>query len=113
MQGIHRSFLVATLGGLCLLGSALAQQNPPPKPPEGQGNGQGGEHRGPPPDALAACTSLASGAACTMTTPQGSMSGTCGAPEGKPLACRPARPPQGHGQGDSGNKSPPPPKPAN
>jgi hypothetical protein len=113
MQGIHRSFLVAALGGLCLLGSALAQQNPPPKPPEGQGKGQDGGHHGPPPEALTACKSLSSGAACTMTTPQGSMSGTCGAPEGKPLACRPARPPQGQGQGqgDSGNK--PPPKPAN
>ncbi len=112
MQGSHRSFLLAALGGLCLLGSALAQQNPPPKPPEGQGKGQDGGHRGPPPEALAACKSLSSGATCTMTTPQGSMSGTCGAPEGKPLACRPARPPQGQGQGD-GSSKPPPPKPAN
>ncbi len=49
-----------------------------------------GEHRKPPPEALAACKSLASGAACNFTSPRGAEAGTCGAPEGKPLACRPA-----------------------
>ena len=87
--------------------AALAQQSAPPKPPEGQSNGQDSTHRGPPPEALAACKSLASGAACSMTTPRGTLTGTCGGPEGKPLACRPAPPPQGDGQGK------PPPKPAN
>lgn len=84
--------------------AALAQQNGPPKPPDGESSGT---HRGPPPEALAACKSLASGAACSMTTPRGTLSGTCGGPEGKPLACRPAQPPQGEGQGK------PPPKPVN
>lgn len=89
------------LGGLLLVtGAALAQQNPPPA-------GDKGPPGGPPPEALAACKSLASGAACSMATPGGTLSGTCGAPEGKPLACRPAQPPQGNGQGKQ------PPKPAN
>ncbi len=57
--------------------------------------GQGG-HRPPPAEALAACKSLASGAACNFTSPRGKATGTCFAPEGKPLACRPSgAPPQG------------------
>lgn len=62
--------------------------NPPPPP---AANGQE-PHRGPPPEALAACKSLVSGAACTFKSPWGAETGTCFAPEAKPLACRPARP---------------------
>lgn len=94
---------LALCGLLLATGAALAQQNPPPAGDKGPPGG------GPPPEALAACKSLASGAACTMTTPHGTLTGTCGAPEGKPLACRPARPPQGQGEGNGK----PPPKPAN
>lgn len=46
--------------------------------------------RGPPTEALEACKSLAAGKDCSFTTPQGkSLQGSCWAPEGKPLACRP------------------------
>jgi len=74
---------LALCGLLLATGAALAQQNPPPAGDKGP--------------------------ACTMTTPRGTLTGTCGAPEGKPLACRPARPPQGQGEG----AGKPPPKPAN
>ena len=50
---------------------------------------EGGGHRGPPPEALAACKSLASGAECGFTGKHGAMKGSCWAPEGKPLACKP------------------------
>ena len=50
---------------------------------------EGGGHRGPPPEALVACKSLAAGAACGFSGERGSMKGSCWAPEGKPLACRP------------------------
>ncbi|MES2183103.1 MAG: hypothetical protein V4505_01025 [Pseudomonadota bacterium] len=51
--------------------------------------------RGPPPEALAACRTLAAGTACTFSTPyRGLEKGSCWAPEGRPLACRPNdRPP--------------------
>ena len=48
------------------------------------------EPRRPPLEALDACKSSASGAACSFTSPQGKATGTCFAPEGKPLACRPS-----------------------
>lgn len=75
------------------------------KPPVG-GPAQGqGEHRTPPPEALAACKSLAAGAACSFTSPRGSEDGTCFAPEGKPLACRPKNGPGGGGQGPQGQQT--------
>jgi len=49
-------------------------------------------HHAPPPEALAACKSLSSGQECSFTSPHGAMTGTCWAPEGKPLACRPKHP---------------------
>ena len=56
----------------------------------------------PPPEALAACKSLASGKECSVKTPDGTtIAGTCFAPKGKPLACKPKDPPKG---------APPPPK---
>ena len=46
--------------------------------------------QGPPPEALAACKSLASGATCSFSGPRGDVSGTCFAPQqGMALACRP------------------------
>jgi hypothetical protein len=63
-------------------------------------------HHAPPPEALEACKSLSSGQACSFTSPRGAMTGTCWAPEGKPLACRPKHPP-----GPAGSESGPnPPK---
>jgi hypothetical protein len=50
---------------------------------------EGGGHRVPPAEALAACKSLASGAECGFTSERGTMKGNCWAPEGKPLACKP------------------------
>ncbi len=50
----------------------------------------GGARQGPPPEALAACKSLASGAVCSFGGLRGDVSGTCFAPQqGMALACRP------------------------
>lgn len=43
----------------------------------------------PPAEALQACKSASSGQACSFTSSQGSTTGTCWAPEGKALACKP------------------------
>lgn len=51
-------------------------------------DGAGGPRK-PPPEALAACKTLSSGQACGFTAPHGAVKGTCWAPEGKPLACKP------------------------
>ncbi|AWI81113.1 MAG: hypothetical protein CVU19_08585 [Betaproteobacteria bacterium HGW-Betaproteobacteria-13] len=66
---------VACFSGLLLAQSAIAQQGGPRKPPQ---------------EALDACKSLSNGADCSFNAPSGTVSGTCAAPEGKPLACRPA-----------------------
>lgn len=55
----------------------------------------GGAHRKPPPEARDACKSLQSGQDCSFTSPQGVVKGSCFAPEGKPLACRPKNAPNG------------------
>ena len=50
-------------------------------------------HHGPPPEALAACASLTSGAACTVSFNGQTQAGTCVAgPSGEARACLPARP---------------------
>lgn len=55
--------------------------------------GQGGAGQGKPPaEAVQACKSLVSGQDCSFTTSKGSRTGTCWAPEGKPLACKPKKP---------------------
>ena len=96
------------VASLFLAFGATAQQaqnnGAPPKPPEG-GQGQGPDgHRGPPPEALGACKSLAAGAACSFTSPRGPETGTCFAPEGKPLACRPKHGPGEGGKGTQGQQ---------
>ncbi len=49
---------------------------------------------GPPPEALEACKDKKSGEACQFNSPRGdSVSGICSAPQDKPLACKPERPP--------------------
>lgn len=70
----HATLLLASVAAF-----AQPQGGPPP----------GGEHRGPPPEALAACKTAKAGADCTFTQGERSMKGSCWAPEGKPLACRP------------------------
>lgn len=95
------------LAALCA--SAMAQTAAPGKPnpmppgtaasapmrghpgPGAQG-GPGGEHRGPPPEALAACKGLKADAACGFTSPHGAVQGRCWAPPDKPLACKPEHP---------------------
>jgi hypothetical protein len=65
---------------------AFAQEGPP---------GGRGPPRRPPPEALAACEGKSAGASCSFSHESHSVSGTCFAPEGKPLACKPDRPPPG------------------
>jgi hypothetical protein len=62
----------------CSSGLLLAQ------PAEGQGG-----PRKPPQEALDACKSSTSGQECSFSSPHGTVKGTCWAPEGKPLACKP------------------------
>jgi len=50
--------------------------------------GQGGPRR-PPQEALDACKSLSAGQECSFADSQGSIKGSCWAPEGRPLACKP------------------------
>lgn len=57
-------------------------------------DGKGGPPK-PPAEALASCKALSSGTECSFASPQGTVTGTCWAPEGKPLACKPKGPPPG------------------
>ncbi|MCX7162262.1 MAG: hypothetical protein NT083_04315 [Rhodocyclales bacterium] len=45
--------------------------------------------RKPPPEAIEACKSLSAGQECSFSSPHGTVKGSCWAPEGKPLACKP------------------------
>lgn len=67
---------------LLLAATAVSAQGPGGPPP-------GGEHRGPPPEALAACKTAKAGADCSFIQGDRTMKGSCWAPEGRPLACRP------------------------
>jgi len=60
-----------------------------------QSPSDGGQHPRPPPEAIDACKNSSSGAQCSFSTDRGSITGTCWAPEGKPLACKPAGDPPG------------------
>jgi hypothetical protein len=73
------TFGTAALTACCGL-SAQTAAGGPPKPPA---------------EALAACASLSSGKDCSFTSPHGTVAGTCWAPEGKPLACKPKDAPAG------------------
>ena len=86
------SLLLAAAGAF-----AQPQGGPPP----------GGEHRGPRPEALAACKTAKAGADCSFTHGDRTVKGSCSAPEGRPLACRPkdAPPPP-----PPGASAPPPPR---
>jgi len=57
-----------------------------------QGQGQGEQNgRTPPQEAIDACTGLTQGTACSINTPNGVVSGTCGTPpNSSQLACMPA-----------------------
>ena len=45
--------------------------------------------RKPPQEALDACKSVGAGQECSFSSPHGTVKGSCWAPEGKPLACKP------------------------
>jgi hypothetical protein len=82
-QALQFASAATVLAIACLwAGTAAAQTK--------QEGGVEGQRRGPPPEALAACKSLAAGQECTVTVASSTLKGTCWAPEGKALACRPA-----------------------
>jgi len=72
------------------------QQSPPQqggqgRPSQGGPIGQQGNGQQPPQQAIDACVGLTQGTACTITTPNGTLSGTCGAPPNSTQpACMPA-----------------------
>ena len=83
---------LAWAASLLIASSAFAQADGA-APRSGQG-----QRQGPPPEALAACKSLASGASCSFTGRRGAETGSCFAPQPDlALACRPkdAPPPEG------------------
>lgn len=55
----------------------------------------GGEQRKPPREAMEACKALSAGQGCSFSSSERSLKGTCWAPQGKPLACKPQGLPQG------------------
>ena len=68
----------------------LTQEQPPAgQAPQGQGQGsqQGGGQ--PPQEALDACIGLEQGAACTVNTPKGALTGSCLTVQSDQLACVP------------------------
>lgn len=73
---VARSLMVGAI--LLLSGCACAQANGsqarPPHPPR---------------EALEACKTAVVGDTCSFSSPAGAVSGTCWAPEDKPLACKP------------------------
>lgn len=87
-----RSPFIIRTAIVCLAVSLAAgnvgAQSPGPagKPP------LGGEHRGPPPESIAACKSLKVDQACSFTSPKGAEKGTCVQRDAsQPVACRPER----------------------
>ena len=86
MQTIaHPSTLRASLFCALAFASSLLWSQP---------SGSQTEHRGPPKEALQACNASKSGQDCSFTSPRGAVNGSCFAPEGKPLACRPKEAPK-------------------
>jgi hypothetical protein len=83
-------FLVLASASLWTCDLAFGQTSPP----DGAPPDMSAQRRGPPPEALDACSGKKIGDLCSFVTPKrGTIEGTCKAPEGKPLACRPARRP--------------------
>ena len=74
--------LVALIASQLLIGMAHAQSEDENKPRR--------EHRGPPAEAVEACSTLVQGDPCSFEGRRGeTLEGTCEAPDDKPLACRP------------------------
>ena len=87
----RRDMRLASALLLMHLWAASAAAQAPDKP------GADAPRRGPPPEAIESCKSLASGAACSVNLGSKTIKGTCWAPEGKPLACKPANGPGPNG----------------
>jgi hypothetical protein len=84
-------FAIGSLGAISVVAQESSNSGPP-------GGGKGG----PPPQMLKICVGKAMGDACSAKGPNGqTVTGTCGAPEGRPLACRP------RGAGSNGKQSSP------
>lgn len=79
-----RAISTAWVGALTLVAWPCAALAADPQPP------QQTRRAGPPPQAIAACGSLSAGQACSFDDQSRKVSGSCWAPEGKPLACRPS-----------------------
>lgn len=75
-------------GGQPQAGQTPAGQNQP----SGQAGGaQAGQGQQPPQEAITACSGLSSGSSCSINTPNGTVTGTCGTPpNATQLACMPA-----------------------
>lgn len=80
--------LVGAFLPMCLWAASAVAQTP-------EKGGSEDPRRGPPPEAIDACKSLASGAACSVNLGSKTIKGACWAPEGKPLACKPDGGPEG------------------
>lgn len=80
----------------CLAAAAYAQQAPatPSNQPSAKPHGGSPTDHRPPAEALAACSSKQAEQACSFRGHEREISGTCWAPQGKPLACRPNDKPQ-------------------
>ena len=94
------NFSIARTGllyAMALTSTLLFAQPSGAPPADGQ---QQQQRRGPPQEALDACKTLKAGQDCNFTSPRGSVKGTCFAPEGRPLACRPSDAPKDGGQRD-------------
>ncbi len=95
----------ALLSALALTAGVLCAQPSGAPPADGQQQQQQQQHRKPPQEALDACKTLKAGQDCNFTSPHGAVKGSCFAPEGRPLACRPKDAPGGTSQ-----QTPPPKK---
>jgi hypothetical protein len=91
---------LATLAVLtALLGASAAMA----QPKSGEGPGGNG---GPPAEALTACKSAKASDSCSFSSPNGTVSGTCQAPQGRALACVPAQAQGQQGQGGNSSSAP-------
>ena len=74
--------LASAVAAAALSFSLFAHAQPP--------NGQQRERRGPPPEAIEACSGASEGQECVVETPHGTLEGTCRQmPDAEELACVP------------------------
>jgi len=80
MKSRNKLALILAAGTLSL--GLLAQAQPP--------GGSDRDRRGPPPEAIEACSGASEGETCTVVTPHGTLDGTCQqVPDAEELACVP------------------------